>query len=146
MAQVQKVSWRTVGYAALGTAAIIAGTVGIARSDGVRPTALKSNASTRWLVDQVNHRLVLADGLTGRVLARIKTESESSEQVAAQGAGGAFLASPEDGTVRTISTAKLQLGAPQRVDALSDQVDPAAVEFGVGVNGLTVVNASTGEA
>ncbi|HEY7627608.1 MAG TPA: hypothetical protein VH761_11090, partial [Ilumatobacteraceae bacterium] len=61
MAEVQKVSWRTVGYAALGAAAIVAGTVSIVRSDGVRPASLKSNASTRWLVDQINHRLVLAD-------------------------------------------------------------------------------------
>ena len=48
MAQMQKVSWRTVGYAALGTTAIIAATVAIVHSDGVRPTLLKSAAATRW--------------------------------------------------------------------------------------------------
>ncbi|MFM2073465.1 MAG: hypothetical protein RLZZ623_3729, partial [Actinomycetota bacterium] len=101
MAQLQKVSWRTVGYTALGSVVAIASVVAIVRSDGVRPTSLSSSAATRWLVDQVNKRVVLVDGLAGRVVAKINTESESSDEVAVQGVGGAFLITPAQASVRT---------------------------------------------
>jgi len=65
MGQLQKVSWRTVGYTALGTVLAAASVVVIINSDGVRPTSLTSNAATRWLVDQANGRVVLVDGLAG---------------------------------------------------------------------------------
>ncbi len=97
MAQLQKVSWRTVGYTALGSVVAIASVVAIIRSDGVRPTSLSSNAATRWLVDQANKRVVLVDGLAGRVVAKINTESEATDEVAVQGVGGAFLLAPTQG-------------------------------------------------
>ena len=46
MGQLQKVSWRTVGYAALGTAVAAASVVAIINSDGVR-----SFATRRLVVD-----------------------------------------------------------------------------------------------
>lgn len=147
MAQMERVSWRTVGYSMLGASALIAGTVGIVRSDGVRPTSLKSNSATRWLVDQPEHLLVLADGLTGKLLAKIDTESLSVQQVAYQGAGGAFLVIPDEGSVRAVSTAKLSLGTTQKLAPLSEAVkDSTHLSMGVGANGLTVVNTETDEA
>ena len=142
MAQMQKVSWRTVGYAALGTTAIIAATVAIVHSDGVRPTLLKSAAATRWLVYQPTHKLVLADGLSGHVVATIDAKSDAATgELAVQGAGGAFLVAPSQGSVRAISTASLQLGTPQAVASLSDVTGPK--NLGVGTNGLTVVNTAS---
>jgi Bacterial Ig domain len=138
MAQMQKVSWRTVGYAALGSTAIIAAAVGIVHSDGVRPTSMKSSAATRWLVYQPDQLLVLADGLSGKVLAKIEAKSEETNEIAVQGAGGAFLVSPTLGTVRAVSTANLQLGTPQAVGALS--LTTTRDELGVGTTGLTVVS------
>ncbi|HEX2783547.1 MAG TPA: hypothetical protein VHN36_08175, partial [Ilumatobacteraceae bacterium] len=138
MAQMQKVSWRTVGYAALGVTAIIAAAVGIVHSDGVRPISMKSSAATRWLVYQPGQLLVLADGLSGKVLAKIEAKSEDSHQIAVQGAGGAFLLAPSLGTARSVSTANLQLGTPQNLSALSDTT--TRDELGVGTTGLTVVN------
>ncbi|HEY0520118.1 MAG TPA: hypothetical protein VGC84_11550, partial [Ilumatobacteraceae bacterium] len=91
MAQLQKVSWRTVGYSALGTLLAAGSVVAIVNSNGVRPTSLVSNAATRWLVDQANGNVVLVDGLAGHVLARIQTESKGGDEVAVQGIGGAFL-------------------------------------------------------
>ena len=44
MGQLQKVSWRTAGYAALGTALAAASVVAVVNSDGVHPTSLTSNA------------------------------------------------------------------------------------------------------
>jgi hypothetical protein len=142
MAQLQKVSWRAAGYAALGTAVAVASVVAIVNSDGVRPTSLTSSSATRWLVDQVHKRLVLVDGLAGNVVAKINTGTESADEVAVQGAGGAFLINPTQASVRTISTAKLQLGTAQTVGALSEK----KVEYRVGDSGLTVVNSSTSEA
>ena len=112
MAEMQKVSWRTVCYAALGTAAVIAATIGIVHSDGVRPTSLKSSAATRWLVYRPQHLLVLADGLSGHVLAKIDADpnSDATGEFALQGAAGAFLISPSLGSVRAISTANLRVG------------------------------------
>ena len=148
MAEMQKVSWRTVGYVALGTAGIIAAAVGIVHSDGVRPISLKSSAATRWLVYQPKQLLVLADGLSGRVLAKIDAKvdakSETTDEIAVQGAGGAFLVAPSLGTVRAISTANLQLGTPQVVGSLSST--RTNFDLGVGTNGLTVVNTETNEA
>ncbi|MEY2552783.1 MAG: large repetitive protein, partial [Ilumatobacteraceae bacterium] len=140
MAEMQKVSWRTVGYAALGTTALIAATIGIVHSDGVRPTSLKSSAATRWLVYQKLHLLVLADGLSGNVLAKIDADpkSDATGEFATQGAGGAFLVAPSLGTVRAVSTASLQLGTPQVVGALTASIP--RTDLGVGANGLTVVN------
>src|SRR3954466_4278157 len=93
MGQLQNVSWRTVGYSALGTAVAAASVIAVFNSDGVHPTALASSAATRWLVDNVNHNVVLADGLAGHVVAKVKLETEndsSDPQEAVQGAGGAF--------------------------------------------------------
>ncbi|MEO8267796.1 MAG: Ig-like domain-containing protein [Ilumatobacteraceae bacterium] len=142
MGQIQKVSWRTVGYAALGAVVAAASVVAIINSDGVRPTSLTSSAASRWLVDQVNKRVVLVDGLTGQVVAKIATESERTDDVAVQGAGGAFLVGTTTGSIRSISSSKLQLGAAQAVGVL---LDPDA-KFGVGTSGLTVVSAASSKA
>ena len=136
MGQLQKVSWRAVGYSALGTALAAASVIAIVNSDGVRPTSLTSNAATRWLVDQVNDTAVLVDGLAGRVVARIQTDSVAGDEVAVQGAGGAFLVAKGEGSLRTISTAKLQLGTAQAVGLAAE---PNAV-LGVGASGLTIVS------
>ncbi len=142
MGQLQKVSWRTAGYAALGTVVAAASVVAIINSDGVRPTSLTSSAASRWLVDQVNRRVVLVDGLAGKVVAKIATESDANDDVAVQGAGGAFLIGKTAGSIRSISSSKLQLGAAQAVGVL---LDPD-VKFGVGASGLTVVSAQTSKA
>ncbi|MDP9463728.1 MAG: Ig-like domain-containing protein, partial [Actinomycetota bacterium] len=142
MAELHKVSWRTAGYAALGSVVAVASVVVIIRSDGVHPTSLTSSAATRWLVHQASKEVVLVDGLAGRVVARIDAESDASGEVAVQGDGGAFLVAPTQGSVRTISTAKLQLGTAQPVASLSEE----GAKLGVGASGLTVVNSKTSEA
>ena len=142
MGQLQKVSWRTVGYAALGTVFAAASVVAIINSDGVRPTSLTSSAATRWLFDQVSGNAVLVDGLAGRVVAKVDAESPGNFEVAVQGVGGAFLVAQAQGSVRAISTAKLQLGTAQPVASL---LDPKA-KFGVGASGLTVVSGASGTA
>ncbi|MEP7203183.1 MAG: Ig-like domain-containing protein [Ilumatobacteraceae bacterium] len=142
MGQLQKVSWRAVGYTALGIVVAAASVVAVVNSDGVRPALLTSNAATRWLVDQANDTVVLVDGLAGHVVARIQTDSIAVGEVAVQGAGGAFLVAKGGGSLRTISTAKLQLGTAQAVSQLLD----AKAQLGVGASGLTVLSAATGEA
>ncbi len=56
--------------------------------------------------------------------------------MAVQGAGGAFLVGKSQGSIRTISTAKLQLGTAQPLALLTER----STEFGVGASGLTVVS------
>ena len=51
---------------------------------------------------------------------RVDAESPGGSEVAVQGAGGAFLVAQDQGSVRTISTAKLQLGTAQPVASLLD--------------------------
>ncbi|MEP7112292.1 MAG: Ig-like domain-containing protein [Ilumatobacteraceae bacterium] len=146
MGQLQKVSWRTAGYAALGTVVAAAAVVAVINSDGVRPTSLTSNSATRWLFDQSNGNVVLVDGLAGNVIARIDAAPEApdqlQDQVAVQGAGGAFLVAKKQGSIRTISTAKLQLGTAQPLALLTD----LNAQFGVGANGLTIVSPDAGDA
>jgi len=142
MGQLQKVSWRAVGYTALGTVLAAASVVAVVNSDGVRPTSLTSNTATRWLVDQVNDRVVLVDGLAGRVVAKIKTDSVTRDEVAVQGAGGAFLVGRQQGSLRTISTSKLQLGTAQPAGLLLE----SDAKIGVGASGLTILSPSAGRA
>ncbi len=142
MAQLQKVSWRTVGYAALGTIVAICIVVAIVNSDGVRPTSLTSNAATRWLVDQVNGNVVLVDGLAGRVLAKIDTESDSSDEVAVQGAGGAFLVTPDAGF--GAHHLDRQVAAGNTADR--GNAGRGRRQVRVGDSGLTVVSSVTNEA
>jgi hypothetical protein len=144
MGQLQKVSWRAVGYAALGTALAAGSVVAIINSDGVRPISLTSSAATRWLVDRLQNQVVLVDGLAGRVVAKVKLDAETGagDDTAVQGPGGAFLVAPSQGSVRTISTAKLSLGTAQTVGLLSE---PGA-QFRVGTSGLTILSPNTRKA
>src|SRR4051794_39268405 len=70
MGQLQNVSWRTVGYSALGTAVAAASVIAVFNSDGVHPTALTSSAATKWLVDNENREGGLVDGLAGHLVAQ----------------------------------------------------------------------------
>ncbi|HEX3089947.1 MAG TPA: hypothetical protein VHQ23_14935, partial [Ilumatobacteraceae bacterium] len=142
MGQLQRVSWRTAGYAALATALVAGSVIAVLNSNGVKPTALTSNSATKWLVDRVHGNVVLVDGLAGNVLAKITTDTSLRDEEAVQGAGGAFLVGRLQGSIRTISTSKLQLGTAQ---ALALLTDPKS-EFGVGASGLTVVSPDSDKA
>ncbi|MGB8860045.1 MAG: Ig-like domain-containing protein [Ilumatobacteraceae bacterium] len=144
MAGLQRVSWRTVGYAVLSFAVAAAAVTAVIRRDGVRPTSLESRAVTHWLLHRnadATNDLILADGLSSRVIARINPASDTNDEVAVQGPAGAFLVAPRNGTVRAISTSGLQLGTAQLVTTLAV---PGA-KFGVGTAGLTVVAADAAE-
>ena len=126
MGQLQKVSWRTVGYATLGTGA--RGCIGDRRHQQRRsqPTSLTSNAATRWLVDR-HQRQRRAGRWPGRRGAGQDHEpTPGSDEVAVQGAGGAFLVGRSQGAVRTISTAKLQLGTAQPLARLTSRRSSSA--------------------
>ena len=71
----------------------------------------------------------MRSALEGDIVAKVDAESPGSSEVAVQGAGGAFLVSQKQLSVRTISTAKLQLGTAQPVASL---LDPD-VKYGVPV-------------
>ena len=94
-------------------------TVVLLRSDGVEPTNVSATSATRWLVHQPSGRVVLADGLAGRVTARIDPDTSASTDTTVQGPSGAYLLIPEGGAVRPLDTASLQLGAQQTVAVLS---------------------------
>src|SRR4051812_21507900 len=145
MGQLQNVSWRTVGYSALGTAVAAASVIAVFNSDGVHPTALTSSAATKWLVDNAHRQVVLVDGLAGHVVAKVQLDPDTDsgeKEEAVQGAGGAFLIDRTQASVRTISTSKLQLGTPQTVALVNE---PSA-KFGVGPSGLTILSPNTNEA
>jgi len=145
MGQMQNVSWRTVGYSALGTALAAASVIAVFNSDGVHPTALTSSSATKWLVDNVDRQVVLVDGLAGHVVAKVQLDPETDtgdQQEAVQGAGGAFLIDTKQAAVRTISTSKLQLGTPQTVALVSER----DAMFGVGPSGLTILSANSRKA
>ena len=144
MAGMQRVSWRSACSALVVCALVSAAVVGLIRRDGVHPTTLQSRTVTHWLLhrnaDSTND-LVLADGLTSRIIARINPASETSDEVTVQGPAGAFLVGRDNGSVRAISTSSLQLGTAQLVTTLAV---PGA-KFGVGTAGLTVVAGGAAE-
>jgi hypothetical protein len=140
MKQTTPVSWRTTGIAICACLLASSLVVFFTRQNTIKPNELASSTAARWLVHQPSQRVVLVDGFSGRVLARIGIKDEAEGAVTVQGEGGAFLVSNGKRTARSISTAKLRLGTSRPLDALASK----QAQVGVGANGLTAVDARNG--
>jgi hypothetical protein len=129
------VSWRRTIVALITVAVGLGGTIVAFRADGFSATDATVPRATRWFVHQATNRVVLADGFSGKTLARINTEEAGTFGVV-QSASGVALVNRETGTVRAVDAAALRLGPATSV-ALVDRPD---VIVGIGQPGLVAVD------
>lgn len=138
----QAVPWRRV-LAALAVVSVALGaTFVIIRSDGFSAIDATVPRATRWFVHQASGNVILADGFTGRALARLEAPEGVTQPEVAQGAGGASVIDRNDATTRLLDQAALRLGSPQSVGITGR---PGAV-IGVGQIGLVAVDPDSGDA
>ena len=140
MKPTKSVSWRTSAIAICACLLASSLIVLFTRQNTIKPNQLASSTAAHWLVHRASQQVVLVDGFSGSVLARVDAGEDADDAVTAQGEGGAFLVSNSTGTARSISTAKLRLGTSRKLEALT----ASQANVGVGVDGLTAVDGRNG--
>ena len=121
MKPTKSVSWRTSAIAICACLLASSLIVLFTRQNTIKPNQLASSTAAHWLVHRASQQVVLVDGFSGSVLARVDAGKDADDAVTAQGEGGAFLVSNSTGTARSISTAKLRLGTSRKLEALTDR-------------------------
>jgi Bacterial Ig domain len=119
--------------------AVVIGLTGVivaVRADGFAAFDATVPRATRWFVDQANGRVVLADGFSGRALARLNTSADGQVLEVAQSASGAVIVDRSAATARTIDSSALRLGPRQSVGLVAE---PTTV-IGVSQAGLVAVD------
>ncbi len=82
------VPWRKALAMLLAVGLLAAGAVVALRADGFRAVDATVPRSTRWFVDRDTDLVVLADGFSGRTIARLETGAVPGELDVAQSASG----------------------------------------------------------
>jgi hypothetical protein len=136
------VPWRRALAVLLAVALLAGGVVVALRADGFRAVDATVPRATRWFVDRGTDLVVLADGFSGRTIARLEPGTDAGLLDLAQGASSVALLDRSAGTARTIDSAGLRLGPPRSVELVSA---PRAV-FGVGQPGMVAVDPASSEA
>ena len=136
------VPWRRVMASLAIVAVLVLGLVVAFRADGYSAVDATVPRATRWFVHQATGRVVLADGYSGRALARLETSTDGDVIEVAQGAGGVALLDRSSAVARTIDASALRLGPPQSVSLLAE---PSTI-VDVGHNGLLAVDPVTSQA
>ncbi len=138
----QAVSWRRAVVAVVVVALALGGTIVALRSDGFSAVDATVPRATRWFVHQASGRVVLADGFSGRALARLDAIAGVGDTEVAQGAAGAAVIDRNESTARAVDPTALRLGSPQPL-SIVDQPDAV---IGVGQPGLVAVDPDEGAA
>ncbi len=112
------------------------------RADGFAALDATVPRATRWFVDQSNGRVVLADGFSGRALARLDTADNGQVLEVAQSANGVVVVDRSAATARAIDASALRLGPPQSVGLVAE---PSSI-IGVSQAGLVTVDRASAQA
>lgn len=136
------VPWRRAVAVLAGVAIVLGGIVLVLRSDGFSSVDATVPRATRWFVDQTRGRVVLADGFSGRALARLDVGDDGAVIDVVQGAAGTAVVDRAEATAREIDAAELRLGPARSVSVL------AASEsiVGIGQTGLVAIDPTTSQA
>ncbi len=135
------VPWRRVLWIVLGVAALVAGTLALVRGGGFDASSAQVGRATRWFVHPSTGRVVLADGYSGKTVARLPISTTGRVRVA-EGTSGAYLLDVTRAQVHPIDRANLRLGPAAGVAALSDNGPTVSVTD----DGLVVVDNQAGDA
>ena len=97
------VPWQRVLAALAAVAVTLTGVIVAFRADGFQALDATVPRATRWFVDQASGRVVLADGFSGRALARLDTSDDGQVLEVAQSASGVVVVD-RSAAVRTRTT------------------------------------------
>ena len=120
----------------------LAGIIVAFRADGFAALDATVPRATRWFVDQASGRVVLADGFSGRGLARIDAAPDGQELEVAQNASGVVVLDRSTATARSIDASALRLGQPQSVGLIAEPT----TQVGVSQAGLVAVDPASAQA
>ena len=115
------VPWRRAILSVIAAVLVLTGVVVALRADGYPAIDATTPRATRWFVDDANGRAVLADGFSGRTLARIDLPGERTGLRIAQSASGVAVLDRGSATARALDTAALRLGAPQSFSVITER-------------------------
>lgn len=136
------VPWRKVLVVLAVAVAALSTVVVVARADGFPAVDATVPRATRWFVHQASGRVVLADGFSGKALARLDVDSEGDVLDVAQSPSGVALLDRSAATARPIDASALRLGPPQSVSLIGE---PSAL-VGFGQLGLVAVDPDSSRA
>ncbi|MEJ7801737.1 MAG: hypothetical protein WKF60_14540, partial [Ilumatobacter sp.] len=123
----QGVPWQRVLTALVAVVVALTGVVVAFRADGFPAVDATVPRATRWFVDQVNDRIVLADGFSGRALARLDPAAAGEVLEIAQSASGVIVVDRSTATARAIDASALRLGPPQSLGLIAEPTSVVAV-------------------
>lgn len=130
------VPWRRAIAVLTAVVVLLAGLVVVLRSDGFTPVDATVPGATRWFVHQATGRVVLADGFSGRALARLDAGAVGDVLEIAQSAAGVAVIDRSAATARDIDASRLRLGPSRSVGVVAS---PSAI-VGLGRTGLVAVD------
>ncbi|MGI9643893.1 MAG: hypothetical protein ACR2O6_01125, partial [Ilumatobacteraceae bacterium] len=140
--RLQAVPWQRALAVLGGVVSGLTGVVVACRADGVAARDATVPRATRWFVDPANGRVVLADGFSGRALARLDTADNGQVLEVAQSASGVVVVDRSAATAQAVDASALRLGPPQSVGLVAE---PAAI-VGVSQAGLVTVDPTSAQA
>jgi large repetitive protein len=135
------VPWRRVVAILVAVAALLTGLVVVLRADGFTSIDATVPRATRWFVHQATGRVVLADGFSGRALARLDVGAAGDVLEVAQGATGAAVIDRSAATARDIDGSALRIGPARSLGVVTS---PSAI-VGVGQSGLVAVDPASSD-
>src|SRR5690606_23021135 len=122
-------------------ATLLVGLVVVLRADGFSPIDATVPRATRWFVHQASGRVVLADGFSGRALARLDAGAAGDVLEVVQSALGVAIIDRSAATARDVDASRLRIGPSRSVGVVAS---PTAL-VGIGRSGLVAVDPTTGE-
>ncbi len=137
----QGVPWQRVLSVMTAVMIGLTGVIVAVRADGFAAIDATVPRATRWFVDQTNGRVVLADGFSGKALARLNTTGDGQVLEVAQSASGVVIVDRSAATARTIDASALRLGPPQSLGLVAA---PTTV-IGVSQVGLVAADPASAE-
>jgi len=138
----QAVPWQRVLSVLAIVAVGLTGAIVAFRADGFAAIDATVPRATRWFVDQASGRVVLADGFSGRGLARLDAAGEGRELEVAQNAGGVVLLDRSNATARAIDASSLRLGPARSIGLIAEPT----TQVGVSPAGLVAVDPASAQA
>ncbi|HUF97162.1 MAG TPA: Ig-like domain-containing protein [Ilumatobacter sp.] len=129
------IPWRRAFAGILAAIVVCVGVVVVLRADGFSAVDATAPRATRWFVDPASGRIALADGFSGRTLARIDVGPDGSVLEVAQNGGVAAVVDRSAGTARSIDASALRIGPAQSLGLIAQ----AAAIVGVSQPGIIAV-------
>jgi hypothetical protein len=135
------ISWRRAIGGVVAALVVSLGVVVSLRSEGFTAVDATAPRATRWFVDPASGRVALADGFSGRTLARMEAGLDGSVLEVAQNAGGVAVVDRSAGTARSVDASALQIGPAQSLGLIAQ---PSAI-VGVSQPGIIAVAPESAE-